>query len=58
MKLSIFFFVIVAALLVLTGQSEGKKFFKRIEKVGKNIRNAAERVLPTAVGYAGLVRGG
>ncbi|KAJ8974772.1 hypothetical protein NQ317_002486 [Molorchus minor] len=50
-------------LALFTGEAESKSFLKKlrpkkvlkkIEKVGQNVRNAAERGLPTAVGYAGL----
>ncbi|XP_023310775.1 cecropin-C-like [Anoplophora glabripennis] len=56
MKLSIVFVFALAVLLAITGHAESKNFFKRIEKVGKNIRNAAERSLPTVVGYAGVAK--
>nr|BAD66670.1 cecropin precursor [Acalolepta luxuriosa] len=56
MKFTVIFVFALAVLLALTGQAESKNFFKRIEKVGKNIRNAAERSLPTVVGYAGVAK--
>ncbi|KAJ8912247.1 hypothetical protein NQ315_003350 [Exocentrus adspersus] len=56
MKLSVVLIFAVAVLLALTGQAQSRNFFKRLEKVGKNVRNAAERALPTVVGYAGVAK--
>ncbi|XP_074027637.1 cecropin-C-like [Leptinotarsa decemlineata] len=57
MKLS-FLLIFIAFVFILagSGQVEGKKFWKRVEKVGKNIRKAAEKTLPTVIGYAGVVK--
>ncbi|KAJ8974771.1 hypothetical protein NQ317_002485 [Molorchus minor] len=56
MKLSLIFVVFVAVIMALTGQAESKHFFKKLEKVGKNIRNAAERALPIVGGYANVAK--
>ncbi|XP_018568837.1 cecropin-C type 1-like [Anoplophora glabripennis] len=56
MKLTIIFVLALTALLALAGQAEGKNFFKQLEKVGQNVRNAAERSLPTVVGYAAVAK--
>ncbi|XP_074032202.1 cecropin-A [Leptinotarsa decemlineata] len=56
MKLSILLVFVIAVLLAFSGQTEGKSFWKRIEKVGQNVRKAAEKTLPTVVGYAGVAK--
>ncbi|KXJ75222.1 hypothetical protein RP20_CCG012131 [Aedes albopictus] len=48
----LFIFVIFAALL-LTAQTEAgklKKLGKKIEKVGKNVAHAVDKVIPTVLG--------
>ncbi|XP_018568840.1 cecropin-B-like [Anoplophora glabripennis] len=54
MKLSLIFIFVIAMVFALSGRAESKNIFKRLEKVGKNIRNAAERSLPTVLGYAAV----
>ncbi|VEN45639.1 unnamed protein product [Callosobruchus maculatus] len=56
MNLSFFFVVFIVVIMTLTGQSEGKKFLKSLEKMGKNIGKAAAKALPIIDGYARVAR--
>ncbi|XP_028136814.1 cecropin-A-like [Diabrotica virgifera virgifera] len=58
MKLSVIFIFALILLVACTGQTEGRKFWrkfgKKLEKVGQNVRKAAEKTLPIVQGYAGV----
>ncbi|XP_028145196.1 cecropin-B2 [Diabrotica virgifera virgifera] len=51
MKVSFIFILAIIVLLSLTGELEAKKFWKKVEKVGQNIRKASEKTLPIVQGY-------
>ncbi|KAK4877158.1 hypothetical protein RN001_009664 [Aquatica leii] len=55
MKISVIFVVILVVLSAFLGQSDAKwKGWKKIERTGKRVFNAAEKALPVVQGYAGV----
>ncbi|XP_050512345.1 cecropin-B-like [Diabrotica virgifera virgifera] len=61
MKISFILIFAIILILTLTGEIEAKKFWKKVEKVGQNIRKAAKKTLPIIGGYVGIanqIKGG
>ncbi|KAF5280562.1 hypothetical protein FQR65_LT00313 [Abscondita terminalis] len=55
MKISVLFVVVLMCLSAFVGQTEAKwKGWKKLEKAGKRVFNAAEKALPVVQGYAGI----
>ncbi|GLV31547.1 hypothetical protein CBL_07309 [Carabus blaptoides fortunei] len=57
MRISLLFFFVLFALAAMFGQGEARwKFGKKLEKIGKNVFNAANKALPVVTGYKNLGR--
>ncbi|GLV31548.1 hypothetical protein CBL_07310 [Carabus blaptoides fortunei] len=56
MKFSVIFFFALCVLAAMFGQSQAG-FGKKLEKLGKNVFNAANKALPVVTGYNNIRQG-